>query len=417
VTDLFDRLIDTVLEPKNREVRELVERGGLYDNVCTAVRGRQIQVRGRWLSDFASCNYLGLDLDPRVMDAVRPAMEAFGTHPSWARLCCSPELYEQLERKLADLLGVEETLVLPTISLIGIGLLPAITCKGAVIFADRHLHKVNHDGCRLARDLSGATLLSFRHDQPAELEKQLQAHAGAPLRVIAIDGVLSVTGRVPRLAEVVALARKYDALVYIDDAHGFGVLGEQPTAARPFGLRGNGVVNHLGLGWDNILYVSGLSKAYSSLAAFIACPRKLKRFLKCTVTSYAVSGPIPTAALATALKGLELNDAEGEGWRDALFAYTQAMLTGYRERGVATDNDNGFPIVSAYVGSAERVRRGGELLFERGLNVTLQGYPLVPRDQGVLRATPTVANTWAEVNQLIEGVSAVVRQLDAEGVR
>jgi 8-amino-7-oxononanoate synthase len=412
--NVIDDLIDRVLSRKNRDVQELVARGGLYDNVATAVRGRRIQVRDRWLIDFASCNYLGFDLDPRVMAAVAPELHRWGTHPSWARLCCSPALYEELEERIAVLLGTEDALVLPTISLIAVGLIPAVTCKDALIAADRFVHKVNHDGCRLARDMNGAILASFRHDDPASLEALLAAHRDAPVRLVVIDGVLSVTGRVPNLRAVVDLARRYDALVYIDDAHGFGVLGERPTPERPFGMRGNGVIRHLDLGYDNILYVSGLSKAYASLGAFVACPTRLKRHLKCTVTSYAVSGPIPTAALATALAGLRLNDAEGDRIRGTLHSYTSAILDGYKRLGIATDNDNGFPIVSAYVGSAERVRRGGELLLEAGVNVTLQGYPLVPRDKGVLRATPTAANTWEEVETLIRVMGDVHRALGAE---
>jgi len=178
MTDVFDRAIDRVLSHKNREVYELLQRSGLYDNVATAIRGRKIQVRGRWLADFASCNYLGLDLRPEVMEAIGPAVRDWGTHPSWARMCCSPELYERLEAELAALLGTEDALVLPTISLIGIGLIPALTGKGAAIFADKVVHKVNHDGCRLARDM-GASLASFRHDDLSTLEQGLAAHANA----------------------------------------------------------------------------------------------------------------------------------------------------------------------------------------------------------------------------------------------
>jgi 8-amino-7-oxononanoate synthase len=408
--DVFDRLIATQLEGRNRAVADLVANGRLYDNVVTAVRGRRIQVRGRWLDDFASCNYLGLDLRPEVMDAIPPAVRRWGTHPSWARMAASPELYEILEAKLAEVLGAEDTLVLPTISLIAVGLLPALAGKGGVLFADKVVHKVNHDGCRLARDM-GAQLVSFRHDDLDGLEAVLRQHAAAPSRVIVVDGILSTTGRLPDLRRMAALARRHDAILYVDDAHGFGVLGEDPTPERPYGRRGNGVVRHLGLGYDNILYVAGLSKAYSSLAAFVACPRKLKPHLKCNVTSYLVSGPVPTAALATALAGLELNDREGDQWRDTLCAYTTAILDRYREWGISTDNDNRFPIVSAYVGDGANVARGGQLLFEEGIYVTLQGYPLVPRDRGVLRATPTVANTWDQVERLLAAMRNVSTDL------
>jgi 8-amino-7-oxononanoate synthase len=120
---------------------------------------------------------------------------------------------------------------------------------------------------------------------------------------------------------------------------------------------------------------------------------------------------VPTAALATALAGLELNDGEGDAWRDRLYEYASAIIDGYRQRGIATDNDNRFPIVSAYVGSAENVIRGGQLLFEEGIYLTLQAYPLVPRDKGVLRATPTVANSSEQVAHLVAAMERVVRTL------
>lgn len=410
MTDVFDRLIDNTLRERNRPVLDLVEKSGLYDVVVTEQQGRRIRVRDRWLDDFASCNYLGLDLRPEVIDAVAPELRRWGTHPSWARMAASPELYERLEAKLAEVLGAEDTLVLPTISLIAIGLIPAVAGKGSVIFADKLVHKVNTDGCRLARDM-GAQLVSFLHHNLDGLEGQLRRNPGATTRLIVVDGILSTTGRTPDIPRLAALARKYDAILYIDDAHGFGVIGEDPTPERPYGRRGNGVVRHFGLSYDNILYVSGLSKAYSSLAAFVACPKKLKTLLKCNVTSYLVSGPIPTASLATALAGLELNDREGDAWRDTLHAYTSAIIDAYRRNEVLTDNDNRFPIVSAYVGSGENVARGGQLLFEEGIYVTLQGYPLVPRDRGVLRATPTVANTWEQVNRLTEVVPRVCATL------
>jgi 8-amino-7-oxononanoate synthase len=129
-----------------------------------------------------------------------------------------------------------------------------------------------------------------------------------------------------------------------------------------------------------------------------------------------VSGPVPTATLATALAGLALNDLEGDAWRTRLYRHTKAITDGYRARGIHTDNDNGFPIVSAWVGSGEAVKRGGQLLDDEGIYVTLQGYPLVPKDRGVLRATPTVANNDDEVHQLIEAMARVHAKLRAEGL-
>ena len=415
MSDAFDRLIDDVLKHKNREVQEILAHGKLYDRVVSEVKGRQVRIDGRWITDFASCNYLGLDLHEKVMDSIPPEVKKFGTHPSWARLAASPVLYEMLEEKLARLCGHEDALVLPTITLIAIGLIPAIAGKGSAIFADKVVHKVNHDGCRLARDM-GAELVSFRHDDLADLEEKLRSHRDKTVRLVVVDGVLSTTGRVPDLVSLARICREQDALLYVDDAHGFGVLGENPTSEDPYGRKGNGVMRHLGIPWDNVLYVSGLSKAYSSLAAFVLIPKRLKPYLKCNVTSYIVSGPVPTASLATSLAGLALNDCEGDAWRRILHGYTKHIVDAYAQRGIRTDNDSGFPIVSAYVGSAEAVMRGGQLLFDEGMYVTLQGYPLVAKDKGVLRATPTVANTWDEVHALVDAVDRTVATLRKEGL-
>jgi 8-amino-7-oxononanoate synthase len=409
MSDVFDRLLEKA-PAKNRDLMALLEDGQLYDNVATEIRGRRIQVRGRWLADFASCNYLGFDLHPGIMAAIPPAVERWGTHPSWARLACSPAIYEELEEGLAKLIGAETTLVLPTISLIAVGLIPAIATKGAAIFADRYAHIVNFDGCRIARD-KGASLTSFDHHDLPALEAQLAAAQDAPLRLIVVDGVLSVTGRTPDIPALAAIARKHDAILYVDDAHGFGVIGENPTPERPYGHKGNGVIRHFGLDYDNTLYVAGLSKAYSSLAAFVACPQKLKPYLKTNLTAYVYSGPVPTASLATAVAGLAVNASEGDVLRDRLYAYADAIAHAYHAAGIPTDNDNAFPIVSAYVGSTDNVKRGGAALFDAGINVTMQAYPVVPRDRGVLRATPTAANTWDEVEQLIAAMTRIVPAL------
>src|SRR5947209_10438162 len=98
------------------DLAELERSNPMTDAVIEEIDGRMIRIGDRWLADFASCNYLGLDLDPEVIDAIRPAVEAWGTHPSWSRLLGSPRLYETIEERLTDLLGAEDSLVLPTIT-------------------------------------------------------------------------------------------------------------------------------------------------------------------------------------------------------------------------------------------------------------------------------------------------------------
>src|SRR5919199_6563114 len=253
-----------------RDLVELERSNPMTDAVVEEIDGRMIRVGDRWLADFASCNYLGFDLDPEIIAAVPPLLARWGTHPSWSRLLGSPVLYEQIEERLTELLGAEDTLVLPTITLIHMSVIP-ILAGGGTIFVDSRAHKTIYEGCQPGA-ARGATLKRFRHDDLEDLERLLDQGGPAP-RLICVDGVNSMTGNAADIATMAQLARERDALLYVDDAHGFGVIGERSaTESSPYGTRGNSVVRHLGEDYDHVVLVAGLSKAYSSLAAFLACP-------------------------------------------------------------------------------------------------------------------------------------------------
>ena len=386
----------------NQALFDIKNSGSLYDTVTREIDGRRIRIGDRWYYDFASCNYLGFDLREEIIESIPPALKKWGVHPSWARLASSPEPYEVLEEKLARLVGAESTLVFPTLSLTHISVIPALTGPDSVIFIDRHTHKTVHDGCRIARD-QGAKLVSFAHQDWAQLEELLIQNQEAARKMICIDGVFSVSGQKADLNALVALAKKYDALIYLDDAHGFGILGEKGKPdLSSYGMKGNGLVRHFGVDSEHILYTAGLSKAYSSMAAFVACPKSVKEFLKCTATTYIYAGPIPVASLASTIAGLQLNEQEGDLLRAKIYRYSKQIGMALREIGYETDENDFFPIQSAYIGSAENVVRAGKFLAENGIYVTLQAYPVVPKDRGVIRMTVTAANTDEQVAYLID---------------
>ena len=122
----------------------------MMDAVIDEVDGRMIRVGDHWLADFASCNYLGFDLDREIIDAIPAYLDAWGTHPSWSRLLGSPVLYEQIEERLTELLGCEDSLVLPTITHIHMSVIPLLAASGT-IFLDARAHKTIYDGCQVAR--------------------------------------------------------------------------------------------------------------------------------------------------------------------------------------------------------------------------------------------------------------------------
>src|ERR671927_1740470 len=133
-----------------RDLVELERTNPMTDAVIDEIDGRMIRIGDRWLADFASCNYLGFDLDREILAAVPAYLERWGTHPSWSRLLGSPRLYEDIEARLTELLGAEDTLLLPTITHIHMSVIPVLVGAGTV-FMDGRSHKTIYDGCSMAR--------------------------------------------------------------------------------------------------------------------------------------------------------------------------------------------------------------------------------------------------------------------------
>jgi 8-amino-7-oxononanoate synthase len=371
----------------------------MLDAVIDEVDGRMIRIGDHWLADFASCNYLGFDLDREIIDAVPAYLDAWGTHPSWSRLLGSPVLYEQIEERLTELLGSEDSLVLPTITHIHTSVIPVLAGSGTILL-DSRAHKTIYDGCQVARS-HGATVRRFRFEDPDDVDRLLR-EPGAEPRMVCMDGVNSMTGNAPDLHAFAHVAREHDALLYVDDAHGFGVIGERaPDELCPYGKRGNSLIRHVGESYDNLLLVGGFSKSYSSLAAFIACPTQLKDMLKVAAPPYLYSGPSPVASLATVLAGFDVNERRGDELRASIWDKTGRVLDCLERVGAHTPNHSGLPIIEVPVAHHERISEVGSLLFERGIYVTLAAYPLVPRDEVGIRVQITAANTDAEIDRLV----------------
>jgi 8-amino-7-oxononanoate synthase len=393
----LDHWLDTV-----SDLADLTDSHPVMDAVIDEIDGRMIRVGDQWLADFASCNYLGFDLDREIIEAVPAYLDAWGTHPSWSRLLGSPVLYEQIEERLTALLGAEDSLVLPTITHIHMSVIPLLAASGT-IFLDQRAHKTIYDGCQVARS-RGAAVRRFRFEDPDHLDELLTAERD-PTRLVCMDGVNSMTGNAPDLPAFAAVARRHGALLYVDDAHGFGVIGERGAGeTSPYGLRGNSVVRHMGETYDNLVLVGGFSKSYSSLLAFIACPPEVKRLLKVAAPPYLYSGPSPVASLATVLAGLDVNETRGDAMRAELWRLTDRLLQAMQRIGVHTPNRSGFPIVEIPLRDHRRIDAVGRMLFERGVYVTLAAYPLVPKHEVGFRLQVTAANTDAEIDMAIAAI-------------
>ncbi len=387
----------------------------MMDAVIDEQVGRSIRIGDRWLTDWASCNYLGFDLDEEIIATVPEYLARWGTHPSWSRLLGNPSMYPQIEEELTELVGSEDALVLPTITHIHMSVIPVLVGDGS-IFLDGRAHKTIYDGAMVAAG-HGATVQRFRHNDFEHLEELLRASDPAAPRVIAMDGVNSMTGNAPDLAAFSRLANEYDALLYVDDAHGFGVIGERsPDEPCPYGVLGNGVFRHLDVPYDNAVLVAGFSKSYSSLLAFIALPSRLKEALKILAPPYLYSGPSPVASLATTIAGLKVNRIRGDAYRAGLWRMTHRLLTALHEIGIHTPNTSGFPIVEIPLANHEDIDEVGRYLFDHGQYATMAAYPLVPKDEVGFRIQVTAANTDEQIEELVAVFSALHERFQLEPV-
>jgi 8-amino-7-oxononanoate synthase len=290
--------------------------------------------------------------------------------------------------------------------------IPVLAGSGT-IFLENRAHKTIYDGCELAK-VRGATVKRFAFEDVEDLERLLREGSTAP-RLICIDGVNSMTGNAADVSAFARVAREHDALLYVDDAHGFGVIGERgPDETSPYGQRGNGIIRYFDESYDHVVFVAGLSKSYSSLAAFLACPPELKRLLKTAAPPYLYSGPSPVASLATTIAGLEVNEARGDAIRADLWRKTATVLDCLDRLGAHTPNRSGFPIIEVPLARHEDIDAVGRFLFENGIYVTLAAYPLVPRDEVGFRIQVTAANTNAEIEQLVDVLGRLANRFDLQ---
>ena len=381
----------------------------MLDAVIDEIDGRDIRIGDQWLTDYASCNYLGLDLDEEIINAVPEYLAKWGTHPSWSRLLGSPILYEEIEAKLTELLGAEDTLVLPTITHIHMSVIPVLA-GGGTLFLDSRAHKTIYDGCAMA-EARGATVARFHHNDLDSSRRCSRERLAAPghdphRRRQQHDRQRAGPARLRRAgprARRAALRRRRarlrrDRRALVRRARATtarAATASCATSARPTTTSSSS---------------AGFSKAYSSLLAFLACPTPVKQVLKTAAPPYLYSGPSPVASLATVLEGLRVNDERGEQLRGKLHHLTWRVLDRLSELGVYTPNESGFPIVEIPLADPDSLDAVGDLLFDRGIYVTMAAYPLVPRNEVGFRIQLTSANTDEQVDHLCDVLGEVAER-------
>jgi 8-amino-7-oxononanoate synthase len=368
--------------------------------------GPHIYAGGRRLISFAGFNYLGLSRHPAVQRAMVAGLQRYGISLAVPRSLATVPDTLRLEEELARLVGQERALIFPSTTHAALDIIPALAGRTGVVLLDQGAYVISRQAARAARG-AGAQVIPFRHNDARALRKLLEAQPARRGKVIVCDGVYSATGEQAPLRDFAALAAGFDALVYVDDAHGFGILGRDPAPHAPYGSGGGGVALHQGAPAGRIIYVSSLSKAFGVPVAFAAGTAATIDAIRRHAVSPAHCSPPAVPLVAAARAALRLNAADGDARRSRILAHVRQLRRKLAMQGTPAIYPTLFPIqtvqVSAPAATARRLR-------ERGFRVIAQPLPCSkPRNPNcdavgvlhfVIRADHSPAQLAAVTNEL-----------------
>ena len=384
----------SILDIKQR--LETLKEKQLYrtETVIEAVDSDCVRINGKTYVSFTSNDYLGFSQHPEVKAAAIRALEQYGVGSGGSRLMCGTfELHQQLEHLIADFTGHEAAMVFNSGFAANVSILPALFGEGDVIFSDALNHASLIDGCRLCK----AQTVIYRHNDMADLEEKL-CLTSFKHAVIVSDAVFSMDGDIADGTTLAALAEKYRALLYVDEAHATGVLGAY----------GRGFKEHFRLQTKpSYLCMGSLSKAIGVEGGFVAGSMEIIDFLRNTARGYIFSTSLTAASVAAAIKSFQLLQASSRyvGALRENIDFWNALCRQYNLLMTAET-----PIVSCEVGSEERALSLSERLFEEGFFVKAVRYPTVPKDCARLRITIMALHTREHLERFAGTLAGLLKE-------
>lgn len=361
--------------------------------------GPVVMLEGRHVIMAGSNNYLGLTADPRVKQAAKDAIDRYGTGCSGSRyLTGTINLHVELEKRLAAYLGYEDVLLFSTGYQTALGTIAALVQKGDYVISDKENHACIISGCMLAKG-GFAEFVRYKHNDMDDLERVLQRIPDSAGKLIVTDGVFSVSGELANIPDMVRVAEKYGARIMVDDAHGTGVVG----------VGGRGTASHYGLVDKVDMTMGTFSKTFASLGGFVGGPERVINYLKHHSPALIFSASPTPASVASALKALEI--LEAEPWRiDKLLANAKKMRDGFHAMGFEVIDSN-TGIVPVVLGDVDKTMIMWRKLYDKGVFVNAFVPPGVPPNLSMLRTSYMTTHEDEHLDAILNIFGEVGREL------
>ncbi len=357
----------------------------------------EVLIDGKKVLMFGSNCYSGLVADPRIKEAAIEATKKYGTGCAGSPfLNGTLDIHKQLERRIAEYIGKEDVMIYSTGFEVNLGVVSCLTGREDYILWDEQDHASIIEG----RRLSFSTALKYKHNDMASLEKQLQKCDPDKVKLIVTDSVFSMEGDVANVPEIVKLAKKYNASVMVDEAHGIGV----------FGKVGRGVCNHFGVTDDVDLVMGTFSKSFASLGGFIATDKEITNFLRHHSRSYIFTASITPASTAAALKAIDIMESEPER-QEHLWEITNFALDGFRNMGCEIGNTS-TPIIPLFIRDDYKTYHVVRDLFDEGLFVNPVVSPAVAPQDTLIRFSLMATHSKAQVEYALDKIQKVFRKYE-----
>ena len=348
-----------------------------------------VTISGKRVLMFGSNAYLGLTNHPKVKQAAIEAIEKYGTGMAGSRyLNGTLDIHVELEKKIARFMGKEDAITFSTGFQVNLGVVSCLTGREDYILWDELDHASIIEGHRL----SYSNKLKFKHNDMDSLERQLQKCEPDKIKFIVVDGVFSMEGDIANLPEIVRLARKYNANIMVDEAHGLGVLGRQ----------GRGACDHFGLLPQVDLVMGTFSKSLASIGGFIAGSQTVIDFLRHTSRSYIFSASNTPAATAAANAALDIMMNEPERF-DHLWKLTHYALQRFREIGCEIGH-TATPIIPLFIRDNDKTFYVTKYLFEQGIFVNPVVSPAVAPTDTLIRFSLMATHTFDQLDYALEKI-------------